>query len=129
MNILVRVAAMGVRIFGAIVLVLGIIFFFASNLTDNNTVLLIHITSGVIVALSVIVLGSAQAMRGGSPGLAAGAIVLGIAAYFFGLYQANILPDNGHWIIEILHLVIGIALIGLGEMSGAKFKKLQTKSA
>ncbi len=129
MSILVRIAAMCVRIFGAIALVLGIIFFFVSSLADNNTVLLIHEFSGVMIVLAVIILGSVQAMRGGSSGLAAGAIVLGIAAYFFGRYQANILPQNGHWIIEILHLGIGIALIALGEISGAKYKKLQAKSA
>jgi hypothetical protein len=31
------------------------------------------------------------------------------------LNQARLLPGDFHWIIQVLHLLVGLAAIGLGE--------------
>jgi len=42
-----------------------------------------------------------------------------------GLTQTEILPGNLHWLIEVLHLVLGLGAIGLGERLSAGIKRIQ----
>jgi hypothetical protein len=41
--------------------------------------------------------------------------VWGLIAPILGLTQANILTGNFHWVIQVIHLLIGIGAMGWGE--------------
>jgi ABC-type multidrug transport system permease subunit len=56
-------------------------------------------------------------------GLAIGAILLGAFAAVFGMIHGTLLPGDLHWIIQVLHVLIGIAAIGLGEAISARVKR------
>ena len=119
---LVRITVMVLRISALLALILGVIFWFSNS--DN--LVPFHMLLGIIVTLSLWVLGFAIGMaKGGSWGLGAGAIVLGLIMVALGLSQASILPDSPlHWIIQVVHLLIGLAAIGLGEAIGGRYRRL-----
>ncbi len=119
---LVRVTVMVLRVSAILALILGIIFWF----NNSDSIVPFHMLLGLIVTLSLWVLGFAIGMaKGGSWGLGAGAIVLGIIMLALGLSQAGILPDSPlHWIIQVVHLLLGLAAIGLGEAIGGRYRRL-----
>jgi hypothetical protein len=39
----------------------------------------------------------------------------GLIAIVFGMAQENILTGNLHWIIQVLHVVVSMAAVGLGD--------------
>jgi len=43
------------------------------------------------------------------------AVAWGLIAPILGLTQANLLTNNWHWVIQVLHLLVGLAAIGTGE--------------
>ncbi len=123
----VRIAIMVLRITVLFNLITGIIFW-----TGNADPLQgVHIISGIIAVLALWTLGIMQGLRGGSFGLALGTFVVGFLLTLVGLFQKNWLPEPNanHWIIQVIHLVLGLAAIGLGEMVAGRYKRLTAKSA
>src|SRR5947209_10810749 len=118
---LVRITIMVLRLSVLLALILGIIFW-----TGNAASLkLVHIGLGILVVLSLWILGFVQATaRGGNWGLAAGAFILGLILPIFGLGQEGLLPGSAHWIIQVIHLLLGLAAIGLGETIAGRYKRL-----
>ena len=108
------------RIAATLALILGIISWF-----DIKALVNIHMLLGIIVTLSLWVLGGAFfSVKGGAP-LAGIAIVWGILLLALGIFQKSLLPaPSVHWIIQVLHLLIGLAAIGLGEAIGGRYKRL-----
>ena len=118
---LVRIMIWALRISVLLTLILGIAIWTvkADNLRP------VHIVLGILVVLSLWILGFAQAsVRGGNWGLAAGAFILGLILPIFGLGQEGLLPGAAHWIIQVFHLLLGLAAIGLGEMIAGRYKRL-----
>ncbi len=115
----IRISVMVLRICALAALILGILFW-----TDNAKGLtLLHILLGFAVVISLWVLGIAQGLRGGSFGLALATFVVGLLLAFVGLFQTRWLTNDMHWIIQVIHLVLALAAIGLGEMISATTRK------
>jgi len=108
-------------------LVLGILFW--TSTIDNPGVTLLHIILGLLAVISLFTIGIVQGMRGGSFGLALATFVVGFALAFVGLFQKNWLPEPNanHWIIQVIHLLLGLAAIGLGEMIGGRYRRMTTR--
>jgi hypothetical protein len=122
---LVRVTTMVLRICALLALILGLLFWF--NLAGGGLVP-VHMLLGILVALSLIILGVAiGTTKGGTWGLGIGAIILSIIMVALGLSQGNLLPEN-HWIIQVLHLLVGICAIGLGEAIGGRYRRINVKA-
>jgi len=118
----VRIAINVLRASVLLALILGILFW-----TGNATSLtLVHIGLGILAVLSLWTLGAAIASTKGGIGLALGAFVWGIFVAAFGLTQATLLVGSTHWVIEVLHLLVGLATIGLGEMIAGRYKRVTT---
>ena len=84
----------------------------------------IHMLVGIIVVLSLWVIGLVQGFqKGGSFGLAAATFIVGLALAAVGLFQDNWLPGSLHWLIQVLHLLLGISAIGLAEMIGGRARR------
>ena len=114
------IAVMVLRIAVLVALVMGIIFW-TGNLENLQ---LVHMLIGFIVVLSLWVIGLAQGfIKGGSFGLAVATFIVGLLLAIVGLYQQNWLPGSAHWVIQVIHLLLGLSAIGLGEMIYARTRK------
>jgi hypothetical protein len=122
MFMVVRITGMVLRIAAILALILGIIFWTG---TAKNLVA-IHMLLGIIVTLCLLILGGMIATTRGGIGLAIGAIVLGLIVAGFGASQRTIMVGSSHWIIQVIHLLLGLAAIGLGEMIAGRYKRVSS---
>jgi hypothetical protein len=101
---------------GSILIVLGLLFW-----TDHALVLIpVHMLLGFVLVLSLWTLAAMAAGSGVHWGLVLLAIVCGFIVVTLGLTQTQLLPGSAHWVIQILHLLIGLAAIGQGEALAAR---------
>jgi hypothetical protein len=109
---------MAVRVVGVVQLVLGLVFW-----TGNALGLVdLHQLLGMLLVLALWTL-AALAHRAGVPaGLVAGAAVLGLVVPIVGLTQRELLPGSAHWLIQVLHLLLGLGLLGLAENLATRAK-------
>jgi hypothetical protein len=109
---------MGIRVLGVVQLVLGILFW-----TGNALGLVdLHQLIGILLVLALWTQ-AALAHRAGVPGgLVAGAAVYGLIVPIVGLTQRELLPGSAHWVIQVIHLLLGIGLIGLAENLATRAK-------
>jgi hypothetical protein len=118
---------MVLRVAVLLALILGILFW--TNVSDSTGLMVVHGLIGIVVVLSLWVLGISQALEGGSFGLAVATFVLGFLVLLIGLFQMNWLPGSYHWIIQVIHLLLGLSAIGLGEMIGGRHKRMLAAKA
>lgn len=126
---LIRIPQMILRVCGGLALLLGITFWL--NLPDD-VLIPVHMLLGILVVLTLWILGIATATtRGGNIGLSVGAIVWGLLVLSLGLTQTRLLVDPSvHWIIQVLHLLLGIGALGLGETIARRYRRInQAESA
>jgi hypothetical protein len=116
---------MVLRISAILALILGILFW-ASVAT---TLIPIHMLLGIIVTLSLWTLGGAIATTKGGIGLAIGAFILGVLVIGLGVTQQQLLFGSLHWLIQVLHLLFGLAAIGMGEVIAGRYRRLSKVAA
>ena len=107
----VYLTLMVARSIAVVQVVLGILFW-----TGNaDSLLPVHIAVGLLLVVDLwaaVVLG----LRAGAPiGLAVLAVVWSVGMPLFGLAQTNLLPGAAHPVIQVLHLIVGLAAVGLVE--------------
>lgn len=114
-----RITSFILRLCGSLAVILGLVFW-----TGNAMNLIpIHMLLGILVVLALWVLGVGQALaRGGSWPLAIGALLLGVIVVFFGMRQSSIMPGQYHWVIKVVHLLLGIAAMGVGQNAAARWR-------
>lgn len=116
----ITIASWVLRLGVLLALILGIFFW-----TGNADALIpVHMLIGIIVVLSLWVIGLAQGFyKGGSFSIAVVTFVVGLTLAIVGLFQQQWLPGSTHWVIQVIHLLLGIMAIGLGEMIAAGTKR------
>jgi hypothetical protein len=109
---------MGIRVLGVVQLVLGIIFW-----TGNALGLVdLHQFLGILLVLGLWTQ-AALAHRAGVPGsLVAGAAAYGLLVPVVGLTQRDVLPGGAHWVIQVIHLLLGLGLLALAENLATRAK-------
>lgn len=75
----------------------------------------LHMLIGLVLVLTLWVLAVLAWRAGGSLGFALLAIVWGIIVVALGVTQTQWLAGAAHWVIQLIHLVVGLAALGLGE--------------
>ncbi len=121
----VRIALMIVRIGVLIELVLGILFW-----TGNaESLQIVHMVLGILVVLSLWTIGIVQGLQGGSFGLALATFVVGFLLALVGLFQKGWLIGNNHWVIQVIHLILGLSAITLAEIIGGRYRKMIASKA
>ena len=114
-----RIASIVLRVCGALAVILGLLFWSGTALN----LLPIHMLLGVVVVLSLWIVGITQAFsRGGSWALALGALLLGLLVIVVGMRQSSLLVGPFHWVIRVLHLLLGILAVGLGQIAAARWR-------
>jgi hypothetical protein len=102
---------MGIRVVGVVQLALGLLFW-----TGNALGLVdLHQLLGILLVLGLWTQ-AALAHRAGVPaGLVAVAAVWGLVVPIVGLTQRELFPGSAHWVIQVVHLLLGIGLLALAE--------------
>jgi hypothetical protein len=109
---------MGIRVVGVVQLALGLAFW-----TGNALGLVdLHQLLGILLVLALWTQ-AALAYRAGVPaGMVAAAVVYGLIVPIVGLTQRELLPGSAHWVIEVIHLLLGIGLLGFAENLATRAK-------
>jgi len=86
----------------------------------GDSLIPLHIAVGLLLVVDLWA-AVALGLRSGAPiGLAVLALVWSVGMPVFGLVQANLVPGDGHVAIQVLHLVVGLAAVGLIEALGRR---------
>ena len=109
---------MGIRAVWLVQLALGLAFW-----TGNALGLVdLHQLLGILLVLVLWVM-AVLAYRAGVPaGMVAAAVVYGLIVPIVGLTQRELLPGSAHWVIQVIHLLLGIGLLGLAENLATRAK-------
>ena len=75
----------------------------------------LHRTIGVLFVVSLWIIAIIALVQRRSPGLAAFGILWGLVVAALGFMQQGMLIGDLHWIIRVLHLVIGVASMPIAE--------------
>jgi hypothetical protein len=114
-------AHMLVRLGGVLLLIMGLLIW-----TENATgVTPTHMLLGVLVVVALLVMAAVAVPLGASVGMAIAVAVMAAVTLVFGMYQMSVLPrpDPLHWIVQVAHLLIGMAAIGLAEALGGRLRR------
>ena len=118
MKIATTIAQTLVRLCGLALVTLGLLFW-----TGNARDLIpLHMLLGLVLVLSLWVLAGLAARAGVPIGLVMLAVAWGLIVPALGLTQAQLLPGSAHWVIQVVHLLLGIGLLGLAENLAARAK-------
>jgi hypothetical protein len=113
-----------VGITGLCALVLGLFIWIAnSDLTDIHMLFGLLVTLGLLV-MSIIALTASGLRIWGMVG-----IVYAIIVLIFGVSQSTMLVGHLHWLIQTLHLLVGIGAIVLTGTLGTRYRTLKRGKA
>lgn len=105
------VSRMIVRIAGAIEIVLGILFWTGHARSWVG----IHMLVGLILVVALWVIAGVAIRARVGRGASAFAIVWGIVVLVLGATQTMLLVGSAHWVVQVIHLFVGLAAIGISE--------------
>jgi hypothetical protein len=107
------------RVIGPILILLGILLWTGVG----SQLLPLHIWLGVLLVLVLWTQAVLAARAGANRGMVAFAFAWGVLMPWFGMAQANVLPGPYHWVIRVLHLVVGIVAMGLIDGLGKQVSR------
>jgi hypothetical protein len=107
-----------VRVFGLILIVLGILFWTGNAMSLVN----VHMLIGVLFVLMLWLLAGLAGAAHQSFGMVALGIVCGIVVLALGMVQRGLMVGSEHWVIRVLHLLVGLAGMGIGEQLATRIK-------
>jgi len=115
MKTAITVLRMLVRLCFVVLLVLGIIFWTGHGLSLIPT----HMTIGIILVVSLWLTAILAAIARAPMGLVIAGLLWGALTIWLGASQMSLLPGGAHWIIQVLHLLVGMGAVGINERLGA----------
>ena len=116
----IRLASAVLTMAGLLALISGILFWTG---TAVNLIAL-HMLLGFLAVGALWIIGLTQAFaEHGSWVMAACALIAGAVMIVLGMMQSSLLPGEYHWIIQAIHLVLGLLTIGIGHMAAARYRK------
>jgi hypothetical protein len=106
-----NVVQMVIRVTGLAQIVLGLLFW-----TGNALNLIpVHMWIGFGLVLALLTMAGLAARAGVQPGLVILTVLWSILVPVLGMTQARLLPGDAHWVVQVVHLLVGLIAIGLGE--------------
>ena len=109
------VAGWTIRITGLALVVLGLLLWAdaASSLRS------IHILLGLVLVVALAAAAVLALRAGAKPILPAIAIAWAFLTVALGMVQAQLLVGDAHIVVQVIHLLVGVVAIGLGEALSA----------
>jgi hypothetical protein len=105
----IKVAQIVVRVCGFLALLFGIMIWIG-----NLRLTMIHMLLGFLLVLALWTL-SVLAIRAKIMSVGITGIIFGLIIAGFGNAQKTIMQGDSHWLIRVLHLILGLAAMGLAE--------------
>ena len=107
-----------IRLLGLIMIVLGLLFWIGNALT----LIPVHMLLGITLVLLLWTQAVLAARAGAGASLVALGLVWGLVVAL-GMMQNRLLPGEFHWVIKVLHLLVGLAAIGLADRLADRAKR------
>lgn len=114
-----------IRLTGVAEIVLGFLFWSGHALS----LVPIHMLIGIVLVLALWVLSGIAGAAGAGGGRVALGFFWGAVVIALGMTQTRLLVGSGHWIVRVLHLVVGLAAIGMGEGLTRRVKRTRSLPA
>lgn len=122
MNTATTVANNLVRIAGLILIILGTLFW-----TGNaDSLITLHKVIGFVLVISLWALAFLASRAGVNPAFIVLVVLWSILVPILGLTQTRLLTGNAHWVIQVLHLLVGLSAIALGEGLTMNIRRART---
>lgn len=112
-------AQMLVRLLGVVLIVLGVLFWTGIA----RSLIPLHMLLGLLLVLALWVLAALGARARVGTGLVVVAVLWGIVVLVVGMVQTRLLPGAAHWVIQVLHLVIGLVAMSFAEVVAGRIKR------
>ena len=122
--IAVRIIRVITGVAGLGALTLGLLFWIA-----QIDFISLHMLFGLIVALSLLILGIVGVFTRGLRLLGAIGIVYTLIVPAFGLMQATLLVGSMHWLIQTAHLLVGLGALALAGILSTRYLRLKQVTA
>jgi len=107
-----------VRITGLVQLVLGLLFW-----TGNQMQLIpLHMLNGILIVLALWVMAGLAAAARVNVRWVALAAVWGVVTIWLGMNQTTLLQGDLHWVVQVVHLLVGLGAIGQSENLARRIK-------
>ena len=117
---LIRIASAVLTLAGLLALISGLLFWTGTALN----LLALHMLLGFLAVGALWVIGFAQVFAPrGSWIIAASALIIGAAMIVIGMTQSSLLVGEFHWVIQVIHLALGLLTIGIGHLAAARYPK------
>jgi deazaflavin-dependent oxidoreductase (nitroreductase family) len=96
-----------VRVLGVLLVLLGLLFWagWAYALVP------LHVALGYIFVVGLWAVAGLAGRMKGSPFIVGPAVVWGLGVILLGLHQQELLPGEYHWVVRVLHLVVGFTAV------------------
>lgn len=111
MKSIVRIARLLLSLSGIALLVLGILFWAGYALSLLQT----HMMLGGLFVICMWVLAALGLAGPGTRGLALIVLIWSLVVPALGVTQLRLMPGADHWVIQVLHLLVGLIAMGLGH--------------
>ncbi len=119
----IRYASMILSVAGLLALLFGLLFW--AGIAMNFISL--HMLLGLLAVAALWLIGVSHAIaKGGSWTIAIIALATGALTLYVGLYQSAMIVGASHCVIQVIHLVLGVLIVGLGHMATARYRKNQS---
>jgi uncharacterized membrane protein len=116
----IRIASAVLTLAGLLALISGLLFWTGTALNLMS----LHMLLGFLAIGALWVIGVAQVFAPrGSWIIAACALIVGAVMIVIGMTQSSLLIGRFHWVIQVIHLVLGLLTIGIGHMAAARYRK------
>lgn len=116
MKAIVVAARWILTLLGVALIVLGVLFWMGRSLS----LLPLHLMLGGIFVLCMWLLSGLALYARKARALAAIVFIWGLIVPLVGMEQLRIVPGSLHWIVQAVHLLVGLIAIGLGHALAGK---------
>ncbi|HZV52406.1 MAG TPA: hypothetical protein VFD49_21915 [Candidatus Dormibacteraeota bacterium] len=113
------VAQTVVRLAGLVLIVLGILIWTGTG----DALVPAHVLVGLLLVLALWTLAILAALAQTRTGMAALAAAWGLVVVLLGSAQQRLMPGSTHWVIQALHLLVGLTAIALAELLAAGIRR------
>jgi hypothetical protein len=99
------------RLLVAVQVVLGLLIWFGNRISLRQ----IHIALGSLFVLDLWILGIVALFALSARGLSLLTLLMGGVIMWLGVAQTNLFIGPAHWVVRVVHLLLGVSAMGLVE--------------
>ena len=125
MQVVLTVARWVVRLVGVLQLIMGLLIWFQNAFG----MIPVHTWLGLVLVAAMLVVAGVSTPLGAPIGMAVGLAMTAIVILVLGMTQASLLPGPNHWIIQVLHPLVGLAGVGFSEAVCGRVRRVRLARA